>query len=192
VSNRGRGEKPAPVILGGIYMKSMRKAMDILEKIIIAIVGGSMAVMVTIVVIAVIRRYLFGTTWIWVDELAVYCMIWATFLGVAVCFRRFDLVLLDFFIDLVPKRVSSVIAVIVHLASMAFIAYIFYTSLKYALSPVISLKISTGLGISMFFPFICIAIGFGCMFLFGLENIPTVIKPCKKQIGAGERGGAGS
>lgn len=156
-------------------MQSIHKIFDSLEKIVRLFIALAMGIMVVVVAISVFKRYFFGTTYIWADELVTYSMVWATFLGVAVGFRHFDLVLLDLFVGLMPKKLNAICSILAHFISLAFIAYIIVTSFNFAFSPAIALKNSTGLGVSMLYPFISIPIGFGLMFLFGLEGIPKVL-----------------
>lgn len=154
-------------------------ALNKIEWLVKLLVAIAMFLMTVIVTVCVVKRYCFGTTFIWADELVRYLMIWLTFLGASVAFRHFDLVLLDLFIGLMPKKIGSFIIIIVHFITLIFIGFIFYISLTYTLSPAIVTKSSTGLGISMMYPFLALPIGFGLMLLFGLENIPKVIDKFK-------------
>ncbi|MBR0598019.1 TRAP transporter small permease [Sinanaerobacter chloroacetimidivorans] len=160
-------------------MRAITAAFDKIEWLVKILAAAAMFLMTVIVTVCVVKRYCFGTTFIWSDELVRYLLIWSTFLGAAVGFRHFDLVLLDLFIGLLPKKFASFLAIIVHFVTMVFIGYIFYISLNYTLSPAVLFKNSTGLGISMMYPFLALPLGFGLMFLFGIENIPKIINRLK-------------
>ena len=157
----------------------IKKVGDIIEKIVLAFIAALMGIMICVTVVAVIQRYLVGHSFNWVEEFCSYILIWVTFMGVAVSYRHFDLVLLNLFTQMLPKKAQAILELIVHLCCMALIAYIGCTSLKYGLSLSVFMRKSTTLGFSMFVPFSSLPIGFALMFLFSLENIPDMLHKIK-------------
>ncbi len=156
----------------------MERIGDGLERIIKWILIVLMAVMITTTIIAVIQRYIFGSSFSWTEELDSYILVWCSFLGVAVSYRHIDLVFLDLFVNMLPKRFKNILAFIVHLVCLAFIVYIFVTSLQYGLSPALYNRKSTALGCSMFVPFASIPLSMFMMILFNFELIPKLLKAC--------------
>ena len=144
-------------------MRAITAAFDRIEWLVKILAAAAMFLMIAIVAVCVVKRYCFGTSFIWSDELVRYLMIWSTFLGAAVGFRHFDLVLLDLFIGLLPKKFASFLTIIVHFVTLVLIGYVFYISFNYTFSPAVALKNSTGLGISMLYPFLALPVGFGLM-----------------------------
>ena len=67
------------------------------ENIIKVLAGGSMALIVTIMVVQVAARYIFNSSLIWAEELCRYILIWQTFLFVGYAYHRGELVILDLF-----------------------------------------------------------------------------------------------
>lgn len=156
----------------------MRKIGDILEQGIKYVLIVLMTIMITTTVVAVIQRYIFGTSFSWTEELDSYILVWCTFLGVAISYRHMDLVFLDLFVNLLPKRLKNIVALIVHIVCLVFIVYIFFTSLEYGLSPALFRRKSTSLGCSMFVPFSSIPVSMFLMILFNFELLPKLVKAC--------------
>ena len=156
----------------------MEKIGDILEKAIKYTIVVLMGIMIITTIISVGQRYIIGSAFNWTEELDSYILIWCTFLGVAVSYRHMDLVFLDLFVKMLPKRAKNAVALAVHLVCLAFIAYIFVTSLQYGLSPAIFMRKSTTLRCSMFVPFVCIPLSMFLMILFNFELLPKLIKDC--------------
>ncbi len=154
----------------------VKKIGDIVERIILVIIAILMGVMITVTVFAVVQRYIVGHSFSWCEELSSYTLIWVTFLGAAVCYRHYDLVLLNLFTGMMPEKHRAVLELVTHLICMVLIAYIAWTGLKYGLSPSLFKRKSTTLRFSMFVPFSSIPIGFALMFLFSLENIPDMVR----------------
>ena len=137
-----------------------------------------MGIMIVTTIIAVGQRYVMGSSFNWTEELDSYILVWCTFLGVAISYRHMDLVFLDLFVNLLPVKAKNIVALIMHLVCLAFIVYIFVTSLQYGLSPSIYLRKSTTLRCSMFLPFACIPISMFLMILFNFELLPKLFKAC--------------
>ena len=79
------------------------------ERVIKLLAGGSMAVIVTVMVVQVIARYVFNASLIWAEELCRYILIWQTFLFVGYAYHRGELVILDLFSAHVSPRVYMAI-----------------------------------------------------------------------------------
>ncbi|MDD5833199.1 MAG: TRAP transporter small permease [Clostridiales bacterium] len=152
---------------------------DLIERIILVIIGFLVCLMICVTVCAVVQRYIIGSSFRWCEELSSYSLIWVTFLGAAVSYRHYDLVLLNLFTGMLPKKYRSTLELIVHIICMALIVYIAYSSLRYGLSPSLMKRKSTTLGFSMFVPFSSVPIGFFLMLLFSIENIPDLINAIK-------------
>jgi len=154
----------------------VKKIGDTIEKIILVLIAILMGTMITVTVFAVVQRYIIGHSFSWCEELSSYTLIWVTFLGAAVCYRHYDLVLLNLFTGMLPEKHRNTLELITHLICMVLIAYIAVTALKYGLSPSLFKRKSTTLRFSMFVPFSSIPVGFALMFLFSLENIPDMLR----------------
>ncbi len=72
----------------------------------------------------VISRYFFGKPLVWVEEIATYSFIWATFLGAALALKYDRHVKIDTFIGHLPERAGAVARAVVFLVIIVFLARI--------------------------------------------------------------------
>jgi TRAP-type C4-dicarboxylate transport system permease small subunit len=72
----------------------------------------------------VISRYFFGKPLVWVEEIATYSFIWATFLGAALALKYDRHVKIDTFVARLPERPGAVARAVVFLVIMALLATI--------------------------------------------------------------------
>lgn len=102
------------------------------ERVIKVLAGGSMAVIVTIMVVQVIARYVFNASLIWAEELCRYILVWQTFLFVGYAYHRGELVILDLFSTQVSPRVYMVIRFITAIPITVFLYMIITAGLGHA------------------------------------------------------------
>ena len=86
--------------------------MDLMKKIqtlVRFICSFAIALMSTIVLLQVINRNIFGSSFKWVEELSGMCMIWITFLGAALATTLNAHTRIELFVNLLPKRLSKLV-----------------------------------------------------------------------------------
>jgi TRAP-type C4-dicarboxylate transport system permease small subunit len=159
------------------------KIENILENVIKCILVILLAVMTIVTVIEVGRRYLMGLSYPWAEELTRFSLVWLTFVGACLPFRKGELVMFDMVISSFPERKRNILALVMNTILIIFLAFLFYYSYKFSFSPVIVNQISTGLGISMAIPYSSIPIGFGLMIFFGIGKYPVLLKNCRAEGG---------
>lgn len=103
------------------------------ERAIRWLAGGSMAVIVTIMIVQVIARYIFNSSLIWAEELCRYILIWQTFLFVGYAYYRGELVVLDLFSSRVSPRTYMAIRVLTAIPVAVFLYMIISAGLGHAL-----------------------------------------------------------
>ncbi len=79
-----------------------------------------MAVGVTfLILLNIVTRY-FGAALFWVDELAIYAMVWMTFLGASVALHHRSAISIAILTDAVPEQVRQMITKLVDIIVFAF------------------------------------------------------------------------
>lgn len=109
------------------------KKIDCLTKVIDVIVAFLMVIITVFTFVQVIRRYIFGTVFPWVDEIATYSMIWVTFLGAVLCLRHGDHTRIDAFINIFSHKIKKwieVFDIVICFIFMMILAYHSVTLLK--------------------------------------------------------------
>lgn len=82
--------------------------------------SAALAVAVTLLILLnVVTRY-FGAALFWVDELAIYAMVWMTFLGASAALHHRSAVSITLLTDRLPETVKPIIGKIVDLVVFAF------------------------------------------------------------------------
>lgn len=156
------------------------KALDYLEKLIRLFLIVAMIAMCTVTIVEVGRRYFLGLSFPWAEELVRFLLIWVSFLGASIAWRRKGMVFFNLLRDNLSPRPRAFLDLAVNIISLVLMMFIFKLGLDYALKPAIFRQMSTGLHLSMAWVYIAIPTGFGCMILFTIGNLPEIIKECFK------------
>lgn len=159
-------------------MKLMRyysKLLDIIENVIKTVLVLFLGAMCLIALVEVFRRYLFNSSFTWADELCRYLMVWVTFLGATLLFRKRRLVKFDFGHDRLPPRFLAAMTLTAHLVGLAFVAFLFIRSWNFNFSRVMMSQHSIGTSLPMSVIYFTVPLCFGLMVLYGIEQIPALL-----------------
>jgi TRAP-type C4-dicarboxylate transport system permease small subunit len=155
--------------------------MDNIVRIITVFLAVSLSVMTFVTVLEVVRRYIFGASFPWAEELVRFLLVWVTFVGGAAAFRSGNLVILDMLVGRLSERSRNVFQIFTNTVIFIFLLFLFNNAFKYIFSPVIVKQISIGLGVPMTVPYAAIPLGIGIMILFCIENYGIFVKRLGKE-----------
>ncbi|HKL09823.1 MAG TPA: TRAP transporter small permease [Clostridia bacterium] len=146
----------------------IKKLFDKIEKSIMIILSIMLFVMVGAIFTQVIMRYVFNNANAWSEELAKYTFVWLTMLGSAVAVRKCAHMKVDYFINMMPKKLVKVLNVITN----ALLILFFLVVIKYGFDLVgITFKQkSAGMGMPMAYPYLALPIGGILMLMFTIES----------------------
>lgn len=156
-------------------MKYYKKIMSALHNVLMVLVSVGLAVMICVTAVEVVRRYLFGLSFSWAEELVKYMMIMVAFFGGAVAYQEKSLVALDMLTEKLPPKLRTIVAVLAEILTVVVIALLFWASLQAIMKPGVYKQISIGLGISMAYAWAPMPIGFSAMLLFSVEHFHELI-----------------
>ena len=156
-------------------MKHYKRAMSALHNVLMVLVSAGLVVMICVTAVEVVRRYLFGLSFSWAEELVKYLMIMVAFFGGAGAYQDKGLVALDMLTEKLPGNLKTAVALLAEILSVLVIALLFKYSLQAILKPGVYKQISIGLGISMAYPWASMPIGFAAMLLFSVEHFYELI-----------------
>lgn len=162
-------------------MKWYSTLMDHLVKGITAFLAVSLSAMTIVTVLEVVRRYIFGASFAWAEELVRFLLIWVTFVGGAAAFRNKSLVILDLIVGPMSEKVRNKFELFTNTIVFLFLLFLFNNAFSYAFSKVIVKQTSIGLGVPMSVPYVAIPLGVGLMILFCLENYIVLIRNIGKE-----------
>jgi len=82
----------------------MKKLLDILDRVILAVLVIMLSVMCVVGTMQVIWRYVLQTSLSWSEELMRFMYVWATMLGMCVAIRRGSFAKIDNLLEAIEKR----------------------------------------------------------------------------------------
>ena len=132
------------------------KKLDRLTQVINIIVAALMIVCAAVTFIQVIRRYVFGSVFRWAEEVAIYSVIWITFLASVLCLKNGEHTRIEVFINLFPHRIRKWIEVFDYVVCFAFMALLGYHSIE--LLRINGQFRTAGANIPMFLVYSCIMV----------------------------------
>ena len=117
----------------------MKKILDILDKIEVAVASLVLLVLICVTFFGVLMRYIFNNPFTWEEELQLACMVWITFLAAPAAFRTKSHVAIEILVYAVLIyfffRSQNYIAVMLRTSRKTPILMIPYSTI-YAIAPV--------------------------------------------------------
>ena len=104
----------------------------------------------------IILRYFFNANTTWAEEFVRYSMIWITFIGMSICFRKGIHFGVDILIKSVSERKEKWLQFTINIISMIFIILIVYFGLEITIFNYKSGQITPSLGIEIFWIYLAI------------------------------------
>ena len=85
-----------------------------------------MVLILLLVIVQVGMRYLFNSPLTWSEELAVFVMIWLTFIGSLICMRDKEHIEVTILVDYLPRSLQRIVVAFSRLASVFFLLVVAY------------------------------------------------------------------
>ena len=104
----------------------MKKILDILDKIEVAVASLVLLVLICVTFFGVLMRYIFNNPFTWEEELQLACMVWITFLAAPAAFRTKSHVAIEILVDALPKSLRKIVELL-----YAVLIYFFFRSQNY-------------------------------------------------------------
>lgn len=165
-----------------ILMIWYTKLTIILEKIIRFFLMVAMFLMTTITLVEVIRRYILKLSFVWSGDLVCYLLLFVTFVGGSLAFKKGSLVFFDLVTSSIPEKYKAILQLLVHTIVMVFLLFIFFYAIKATFSFEVSKRYSQSMGISMTIPYFSIPLGSGLMIFFGFGKYIDLLKALRKRV----------
>ena len=162
-------------------MKYYKKIMDGIATVIKILVALAVSIMLIISFLEIIRRYCFGHSWAWSDELIRYLIVAVAFLGGALAYRAKALPCFDLIMSKLPIRIQKVLSLIILLITAGMMVFLIVQTYRSVTAKSILAAVSIGLQIPMVIPYSTIPAGFVLMLLFDVENIFDTIQSLRSK-----------
>jgi len=158
----------------GIFISFLDKVSSYINKSIEYLIFGMGISMTFVVALQVFFRYLLNQSLFWTEELARYLLVWISFLGATVAYRRKVHPGIDVIFVKMPPLAKKGLALVVHAASMGF--FVVMLVYGYEFAHFVRLQISPALGLPKWIILSIIPIS-GAVFL--LHSLAFFLKTLK-------------
>jgi TRAP-type C4-dicarboxylate transport system permease small subunit len=112
------------------FLKKAEKVIDWVTVLGAAIGGILTAVMTLIVTYAVVLRYLLNRPIGWSEEISVYLMIWAVFLGTAYTLKEDAHIGVDLLMKKIPENMRPFLLLFHYVVGILFLSVLFYKGVE--------------------------------------------------------------
>ena len=147
----------------------MKKALDVLEKIVEFIMVMLVLGFTILIFVQVVSRYVFNNTITWSEQAGRYLFIWLVFLGLPILYRHGEHVGFTMVVEKLPKKVQDVIGIVIHILVLVFAVFLTIQSIKFC--GMVSHKKMIGLGLNQLFVHTCQPTCAILLIIFGLERL---------------------
>jgi len=105
-------------------MQSLKRFLDLMEKICLLISVLAVGVMITINAIQIFFRYVLNMAFVWVFPVTMLLFIWMTFLGAFVVYRRKKDIIVRFLVNMIPSGGQNILLLITNILIMLLLIWI--------------------------------------------------------------------
>ncbi|MEI3607487.1 TRAP transporter small permease [Pseudogracilibacillus sp. SE30717A] len=124
-----------------------------------AFVGISMMAVTLLLFVNIVLRFFFSAGISWTEELVRYTIIWITFIGASICFRRGIHVGIDVLIDYLPEKGKKILSLIINIMAIALMICLIKYGSDLVMFSMNSGQLTPALQIKMFWVYLAIPIG---------------------------------
>ncbi len=143
-----------------IAVSSLKRLSDGVDRVVTGFVVVILLGLTTVVTLQIIARVFFEA-FSWTEELSRYLLVWSTFFGASMGFKRGSHVAITFVIDRFSGRRKQWVSVLIHGLSVLF----FLVGIVYGIQMIHQqvFQISPAMGLSMRVVYLAIPLGFATM-----------------------------
>ncbi|GAB7386416.1 hypothetical protein BSNK01_02510 [Bacillaceae bacterium] len=156
-------------------MNVVRKLSDVVYAVERAVAMILLIVMLVSIVAGVIFRYFLDAPLSWSDELAIFSLVWVTFIGGSMSIKRQQAAAVTFLMERLSGTARRVLLAIGGFSVVAFCLYAFYLAATWLSSPSIWFEKSDAMFIPMFYPYLCIPLGLLGMFIHSVDQLLHIL-----------------
>ena len=136
--------------------------------------GALMVAITGVVFLQVVSRYVFSYPFDWPEELARYLFIWVALLGAALALKRGAHFSIDALVKRLPARWRRTVPLLIQATLGVFTLVV---SLKgFQLAMRVGEQLSSGMEISMTYPYLSVPVSFAVMFKYIVAEISSLLK----------------
>lgn len=124
-----------------------------------SVIGITMLVTTAVLFMNVVLRYFFNANTTWAEEFIRFAMIWITFVGSSVCFRKGMHVGIDLLLSFTSNLVSRMIRIVVSVLALIFMVFLIKYGIDLVRFSIQTGQITPAMEIPLFWVYLGIPIG---------------------------------
>ncbi len=91
---------------------------------------ATVSVVLILVVLQVTMRYIFNAPLTWSEELAVFVLVWLSFVGSVICMRDHEHIEIEILVDNLPAKIRPAVIALSRIISAVFLAVLVYEGIE--------------------------------------------------------------
>ena len=136
--------------------------------------GVLMVAITAVVFLQVVSRYVFSYPFDWPEEMARYLFVWVALLGAALALRRGAHFSIDALVKRLPQRWRRIVPLLIHTVLGIFTLVVSAKGFQLALR--VREQLSSGMEISMAYPYLSVPVSFIIMFKYTVTEIQALLR----------------
>lgn len=116
-------------------------------------------IMLSSITLGVFFRFFLNNPLSWSEELAIYTLVWITFIGGSMGVKTQQAAALSLVFEKLNIKLQKIVLIIGHAIITIFSMFILYLAFKWVAAPTVAMTISPALGINMFLPYLGVPVG---------------------------------
>jgi TRAP-type C4-dicarboxylate transport system permease small subunit len=170
--------KPVPVQVRKEEGNDMKRFYDSLEKSLkIALLVLVSGIVIT-TMLQIVARFILMVSIPWTDELARYLMIWASFVGLGVAYRKRELISVAFFREKLPSHLLKMALLLSDLLCSIFAILIVIYGVKLCFQN--AAQVSPSMRISLGIIYAVVPLGCLLFLLFAFESVSSYFRAARR------------
>lgn len=155
----------------------MDKLIELIDQLLLRIVMGVIISIAAVVIVSVFLRYLFGISYVWLQELIVFLFIFSTFFGSALAYYRNEHLAIDILYVKLPDRIKNILDIFFDILILYLNYQIIIVSFKWM--DRVGNVVTPGMRIPMSYIYFILPASAFLMIIYLLSNIYRKIKRSK-------------
>ena len=127
----------------------------------------------------IITRYL-PISFTWTEELSRMFFVAAVLFCAPVAYRDFEFVIVDIFIDRLPKKIKAYVELLISMGIIVLFVNVFIYGIKLAIN--MHRQMSPTLGIHMSYPYLLVPFSAFCLIYYALLNLKSLFNVIKMKV----------
>ncbi len=157
-------------------MKAYHKFAYLCYKVVSWLAVLTVVAMLVIMSTEVVRRYCFGKTFIWSDEIIRMLLLFCAYFGGSAAYYQHSLTAFDMLTSRLSERTNDILKLVCNVVQTVFFLFLAFYTYKKMVSPSVAKSISVATGLSGSVPYYAIFLGLLFMLIFTVDFYPALIK----------------